>query len=422
LQNGALVVSIPDPENDYIALGGANIPFNGFLDRSFRVVLDVTITGTEYVRVFHGDADTVLTSGVHEVIIRKKNTSSPTNGIYISLTEAGTLILKSIAIYFDTKDNPFSASSIRIGNNSYNDAPSGVVIGKDALMDADNAGVVIGTGARLTDDGTFGIASSLDNGTVVGVEAKGYGSRTTVVGEKSHAAGQSSTTLGYGAFASNVHGISIGRGSVIMSAGSTRNALNTKALDLYLGNGWAHRIPTTPALTEGEQTADPSTIEVKIHGKDAFDARYPAYSSGTTYQTGDLVRYTDDGIYYSLQNSNSGNTPSSSSLFWRLVYTDPNSDGAQGDYNVSGGDIALYAGRATGTGESGSINFYVAEGNNGQNTKDTPLKAGEFRSEEAVTDGTHFYLLNVATGTMQRVKIGAAGTGPGGSGKALYID
>ena len=47
---------------------------------------------------------------------------------------------------------------------------------------------------------------------------------------------------------------------------------------------------------------------------------------------------------------------------------------------------------------------------------------GKFIKDSSITSGTRFYLLDITTGTLKQVKIGAEGTGPGGSGKALFVD
>ena len=141
-------------------------------------------------------------------------------------------------------------------------------------------------------------------------------------------------------------------------------------------------------------------MEVKINAQDAFDARYPAYNAGTTYSIGSWVQ-RNDSVFISTVGT-TGNDPGLADD-WTYLYT--TSGGVPSSFNVDAGDIGIYAGRATGTGTSGSINLYVAEGNNGQNTKDTTKKAMELRSDEALTTGTFLWLLNEATGTMQRMVI-----------------
>jgi hypothetical protein len=61
------------------------------------------------------------------------------------------------------------------------------------------------------------------------------------------------------------------------------------------------------------------------------------YSSGTTYNQCDVVYYsTDSKAYVSLQGSNTGHTPDTSSLYWSVVYAAPvnlqSSDAIQGSY------------------------------------------------------------------------------------------
>ena len=278
-------------------------------------------------------------------------------------TEAGDVVrFRSASINWTKRDERVT-NAPKIGLYSYG---TGTIYGQSATAMGQN--IAIGQNAY---------SNPLNNtdGTSLAIGANSISNawRSLAVGGGAFANAVSSTALGTGAYANDIHGLAIGRGSWVPDQPDfgfyVGMAIGGDLADnLYLGNSWGHVFPTTPSGM-GLGTVVPSTKEIKFHGWDAFDAR-----------------------------------PSPS------------------DLNVGGGDLGLYAGRATGTGESGSINFYVAEGGNGANVKDADVKAGEFRSEQAVTDGTHFYLLNVATGTMQRVRIGAAGTGPGGTGKALYID
>jgi hypothetical protein len=48
------------------------------------------------------------------------------------------------------------------------------------------------------------------------------------------------------------------------------------------------------------------------------------WSAGTMYSLGDRVRYSDGFTYVSLQDSNTGNTPSSASAWWRSLGAGPN--------------------------------------------------------------------------------------------------
>lgn len=51
------------------------------------------------------------------------------------------------------------------------------------------------------------------------------------------------------------------------------------------------------------------------------------------------------------------------------------------------------------------------------------LKTASFEGDSDATAGnTRFLLYDVNTSSLQRVKVGANGTGPGGTGRALYID
>ena len=283
-------------------------------------------------------------------------------GLRLKANAGDTIRFRSASINWTRRDERV-ATAPKMGIGSYG---TGTIYGPYATAMGKNMA------------GGYAAFSHPDNNTdgtsiAWGAHSQSNAWRAAAFGGYSIANAVSSTALGTGAYVNEIHGLGIGRGAWVPDA--TDFGFNVElaiggdlADNLYIGNSWGHVFPITPSgMSLG--TVVPNTREIAVHGWDAFDARP---------------------------------TPS--------------------DFNVDGGDYGIYPGTATGSGESGSINLYVAEGNNGQNTKDSYILAGEFRSEEAVTDGTHFYILNVATGTLQRVKIGAEGSGPGGAGKALYIE
>jgi hypothetical protein len=238
----------------------------------------------------------------------------------------------------------------------------------------------------------------------IGETSKSLAWRATAVGGNAYAGATSSTAIGAGAVSLGIHATAVGRGAYVPRPGiaNVGNVLGGDlAHDLYIANTWGHQFNLPPGGIGISSYATPSTNEVKLHGHDALDAREECWDAGTSYVANDWVQ--DANIVYKSLTSNLNSTPASNPADWQVVYT--TTGGCQSDYNVSAGDIGIYSGMATGSGTSGSINLYVAEGNNGQNTKDTPKKAMELRSDEAATTGTFLWLLNEATGTMQRVVI-----------------
>lgn len=277
---------------------------------------------------------------------------------------------------------------VKIGNGAKGDYNS-VIIGKDAtytgnFRDAvvvgtnaktDQQGsVVVGAEANGNHDGTYGCAGGNDQ-TVVGYAGRGYGWRTTALGAWSAAGGQSSTAIGAGAVALTSHSVALGRGAFAANVPGLAGILTTDVKKIYFGNSYAHRYPTHPLNDKdyGLEVADvppgnPSTIEIEIHGQDAFDARA---------------------------------TPS--------------------DFNRPAGHLGLYAGRGTGTGAGGEVRFYtapVATGT-GQNDKNPALPAAKFDASAVPNDGTRFWLFDIQSNALKRVRVAP----PDAQGrKMLYID
>jgi hypothetical protein len=333
----------------------------------YWLYLDLEIPSGDTVTVSaqQGSSNYVIASGTgeYEVMLRANSFAGNfTDAIFVRSTDADSFYINEIRViqFPDLRDFLFS------------DLGKGVFLGSGSDAQ-DSDGVAVGKNASARVNNLYGAAGGPER-TAVGETAKALGWRATAIGGNAYAGTTSSTAVGAGATSLAVHGTAIGRGAYVPHPDSTNFVVNNViggdlAHSLYIANTWGHQFETPPGGIGISSYADPSTNETKIRGHDAYDARA---------------------------------TPSS--------------------FNVGGGDFGIYAGLATGTGESGSINFYVGEGDNGQNTKDTPVKAGEFRSEDAATTDTHFWLLDASNGAMYKVKIGANNTGPGGSGRALYID
>ena len=288
------------------------------------------------------------------------------------------------------------------------------VIGSGTIVSSDIEGVFYGINTNAGNKWTrrFSPSYLIDEGVSIGNYAYSAHARTTGIGSENVTVGQSSTAIGSGAETYITHGFAAGRGAYLsyyphqnnltnFTGGQSPNIVFAER-SLQLGNGWYHRSPEPVSNQSRGIVADPSVIELKFFGQDAFDARHPQWLVGTTYATNNVV-FNAGSSWFALRASTGVEPTLANTLDWELWQAD--TQGAAADFNVSGGDIGIYAGRATGTAQSGSVNLYVAEGNNGQNTKDTPKKAMELRSDEALTTGTFLWLLNEATGTMQRMVI-----------------
>jgi hypothetical protein len=427
--------------------GGAPVVINGggyrdstYLEVCFYIevsenILIQGVWGSETTK------DTITQSGHYCFnLYRGKQAISALDGVTFSSVDnsAYTITFDYIRVKYIDKPNPLliykTDETIRIGDGSIA-ALKSVTIGNEAITSAQsdiaigdnsesNSGVSIGKYSIAKESTVYGGTGGPDK-TAIGDYAQALTWRATAIGGHSIAGAVSSGAFGTGTVSLRTHGLAINRGAYVpRDIGQNTIKVNASIgdwvdADIYFGNGWAHRFSQPPSGISADGSLTPSIYEIKIHGYDATDAREICWSVDSTYNLNDFVQ-SSNIVYKSLVGSNVGNTPASSPSQWMVMYTTEN--GCPDSYNIDAGDIALYAGRATGTGESGSINFYVADGNNGQNTKDTPVKAGEFRSEEAASTDTHFWLLDVGNGTMYKVKIGANNSGPGGSGRALYID
>ncbi len=262
-------------------------------------------------------------------------------------------------------------SGIAIGKNASSLVNQGVAIGEGAITNT-GTGVAIGLNAEAILNTTYGAAGGPEN-TAVGETAKAWGWRATAIGGNSLAGTTSATAIGAGAMALGSHAVALGRGaySPEASKGITAPIVigGDLAHDMYIANTWGHKYDAIPPSGISISSyPNPSENEVRIHGHDAFDA---------------------------------SSTPS--------------------DFNVNGGDIALVAGLATGTGESGSINFKIGFGNGQGNVKDGTRIAAEIRSEEGITAGkTYLWLYDPATSTMKQVLIKQKNAAAGTNGIVSY--
>lgn len=399
--------------------------FNVFIDFE-RVDVDIALIpvwGTSERK------DTLTSSGKYYKRFRRSSTQgiSSLNGFGITTVGSGTFRINEIQIT-PTEDNAQSyRREFRFGDNM-NVGEGGtntnleyqVIIGNDIEVTSVYSGgnTLIGDGIQV---GLLrhlvGTGLTTAETAVFGIGGKAAGARTSSFGVESMSLGQSSTAVGSGAEAWMPHSFSLGRGAylnsypvnVASSLSETGDAINFGGSKMYFKNGWSHRTPE-PLSNQTRGTNTPASEEAEIHGLDAFDARYPQWQSGTTYNKessgdGADIVYQSGNLYYSLTTSNVGNDPTSSPTHWALWMAD--SQGAAADFNVDGGHIGHYAGRATGTGTSGEIRFYGAKGSNGDNVKDTPYISMYIDSAEDSqrADGTDLFVVDRSTNTLRRVLI-----------------
>jgi hypothetical protein len=386
---------------------------------------------------------------LERMIIRKADTGVATS---ITLNE-----VRARRIPLDLSGSSFNpnADRVQLGLNAIAGAAGDVALGPDAIT--------TDVSRRWAGSGGLGLGAMV----AVGDEATAHKSRTTSVGAYADAIAQSSTAIGFGAFTWAPHQLAIGRNARgilyypgtnnIQWSGNASGALGLnlagtpdavfEAKQVYFGNGGAHiNPPGTSAVSSGSpggsSTSDTewdAPQAVGIHGADAHDARFPAWSSTVSYNPLDIV-WRSNKIYQAITSTNLNNAPESSATNWRLLFDDtltsfgdpqgPWYMGARGSgnsanvFNVPGGDLQIYAGRGTGTGIGGDVEFLVSPPALGteQNTKNPTIVAGRFTGQAGLTSGTRFYLVDIATGLERQVKIGPAGSGPGGVGKSLFID
>lgn len=286
-------------------------------------------------------------------------TSLTTNEVAIG-PNAVTTAVNQIAI--GTNATIGGVRTIKIGTGTASGANEIVGIGN--AQNITLQAVVIGDSASATLNSAMGAPGGPDV-TAIGETAYAGAWRATAIGGHAIAGMVSSTAIGTGAVTYASHGIALGRGSYIPFVASSTIFSNTIMAEndkVYLNNGGWHRADPPPNGISMSVTKVPSSLINRYCGPDAFDARA---------------------------------TPA--------------------DFNISAGHTAIVAGLATGSGESGEVQFRIGTGNNGPNVKDTELVAAVVRSEQSITPGkTHLWLYDPATATLKQVlkadKPAAAGT------------
>ena len=104
--------------------------------------------------------------------------------------------------------------------------------------------------------------------TAVGIYAKASNWRATAIGAKAAAASVSSTAVGFGASVDtgSAHGIAIGRGAQCPKNSGSNICLGSSSNhDLYIANGWGHKLGT-PYSGITDLDKDPVNTEARIMG------------------------------------------------------------------------------------------------------------------------------------------------------------
>ena len=389
-----------------------------------EIYFETETSDSLYIQPRWSNQITYMTTGAGAYHFKLKkigdNANTQLNHITISPVSASgaTIVINKMQVW-KSNDTYNRNQYVEIGYNAIATQSSypGVSIGLGANSDQ-SYGTSVGPYASTTYDNRFAAAEG-NEVVALGEYSKGYGWRNTALGAKTHAGGQSATAVGAGAVALRSHTQAWGRGAYVPQTEINTDATTVIAgRKIYFENGWAHQF-NMPISGITIDNYTPSSTEVELHGQDAFDSRYQNWNSGTSYSVGDWVQYSN-GVYEAL-TAHTNQQPDTNADDWEFIYT--TSGGVPADYNVTGGHMALYGGRGTGTGEGGEIRFYTAPENGaGENVKNGSILAGKFIGDSSITSGTRFYLLDITTGTLKQVKIGAEGTGPGGSGKALFVD
>lgn len=356
--------------------------------------------------------------------------------------QAGNFYINSILVYSYDKNNPFAGKNffnqyfryysdkIEIGKGAKVDGTNGTSIGLNtyalgtgAVVIGDSArsnnerGVAIGWQTKTDANNAMGAQPNSGEATAVGEKAVSWGWRATAIGAKAHAGGQSSTAIGTGAFASRSHSVAVGRGSLSLEGGAGGWGDDTEH---YFGSRMGHRFPTPPGGISVGGEADPSLIQVTLHGQDAKDWRPRNWNNTDTYEDGEFVVYSGD-LYIAKTDVLANVQPDSDATKWGLIVSSYSDANRQSEYNVAGGDLAVASGRGTGSAIGGKLRIKTApvSGTAGQNEKNPLVDAAYFDSENSVD--TRFVLLDVTTGTYKRVTFGAADSGGLGK-KVLVVD
>jgi hypothetical protein len=347
---------------------------------SLNFYIDIGDTkGVNVYSLYPNLITTITKSGLYDITI-----PSASFGIVQFLTiQAGTFYLDYLNIYENVKwatenqirvvkeladfTGGFLDTRVQVGRNAVSNDSEGVSVGGNSEATQDKS-TALGFGALATFSNEYaGTASPNGENLATGAFAKALSWRAVAVGPRSIAGDTSTFAAGFGAVVNKVHGVGIGRGAYIPNISIIENGVTVVGADLsmdfYISNGWGHRFKTPPSGIAISNIVPSNTIK-RYHGQDAYDEL--------------------DGT----------------------------------DENVQGGNVALSAGRGTGTGKGGKLFLETAPvtGTKGGNQKNE-LVAGAAVTAETSTP-TRFQLLDNETNTLKDVKYYIDAN----SRKVLYID
>ncbi len=400
----------------------------------------------------NGFKEVITTPGIYTFHL-ERTISSGIAGLnyYCISSDTGsitTFVIKNISLKAGYKFTNLNGDYINIGKNANGNI--GITVGVDTKAGTTDH-VQVGNSSRTVFDNSFG-GTAGEEMTVIGNKSLVGSWRGTTLGAKSYNYGVSATSVGATNFVMRTHDVVLGRGAYSQTRtnpmNQTDSAITFDPRHLYFGNGHAHKRNTPPSGigckgTDGSPIIPVDTENV-IHGQNAYDDRFPLWSSVTAYTNvsswgpGTSTSWVrrNDTIYVCIQNHTNIDpavdvpvTPDSNGFYigtyWKKVYDVLHGESARGalaeDGVQKGGHIALEAGTGTGGEYGGEVRVYTHPASGEANNVPTTRKlTAKFVSNPV--GNTSFMLLDTNTNTWYSVKIGDAGTGPGGVGRALYVE
>lgn len=289
-----------------------------------------------------------------------------------------------------TQDKPPSAPSVALGENAQAGG-DGVAIGKNAVTKGHEK--IAGGSAIET--------------TAVGPKARAEGWRCSAFGAGAVAGVVSATALGRATYAWGAHMIAIGRGAYMERVDRSPelnigNACGIAGDSLWLGGMMCHKCLDRTGDSyvhekedggDGKARWDVRTFKparYAIHGADAYDARFDQAPE----------------------------------RFKRELYNpaDPATWIHREDKDVAGGDLAIAAGRGTGTATGGAIDLQTAPAGSASANRKNPLKTAlRLDTDYKAPNATPMLLWDNQAGKLKRVLVGPPDSGGPGF-RALVVE
>jgi hypothetical protein len=279
-----------------------------------------------------------------------------------------------------------------------------VVIGENAKAGGD--GVAIGKDAVTKGHEKIAGGAAIET-TAVGPRARAEGWRCSAFGAGAVAGVVSATALGRATYAWGAHMIAIGRGAYMERIeGSPElnfgNGCGIAGESLWLGGMMCHKCVDRTGDSyvhekedggDGKARWDVRTFKPAryvVHGQDAYDARFDQ----------DPAR------------------------FKRELYKaeDPATWAHREDKDVAGGDLAIAAGRGTGTAKGGALEFQTAPAGAASANRKNALKTGvRIDTDYKTANATPMLLWDNQAGKLKRVLVGPPDSGGAGF-RALVVE